>query len=209
MLVAPGERSCHSPNVLRFALILSLGLFACGDETPSFPGTPDAAGRDGGPTALDGSIGGFDAGPPWEPGMCTRGPDDGSGPRIRLGFGVTRFCHVPDGEDVELIMGPQGGWHVDVAVEIFELEPMDMWLRIRGYDADTGDEVTLPIDRLLSSRRVRRVDDHWLRLGDQAVFSIFSPGEIAGRDVRIEVTAEAADMRTAMVSQTIHVVDEE
>lgn len=184
--------------------MLCLGLLACGSESPPFPGGGDA--YIGG---LDGSIGGIDAGPPWEPGECSRGIDGQSGPRIRLGFGVTRFCHVPEGEDVELIMGPQGGWHVDIAVEIHELEPMDMWLRIRGYDADSGEEITFPVDRLLSTRRVRRMDDHWLRLGDQAVFDTFNPGSIVGRRIRIDITAEAADMQTVMASQTIRIIDEE
>jgi len=180
---------------LLFVSLLVLPLAAC-------PGDDDAppVGRDGGADAgspsADGGGEGDDAATP-------------SGPRVEIGTGITSFVPVADGEDVELVMGPQGGWHIDVTLRLYEMDPMDMRLNIDGYDADTGEMLALPIERILTTRRVREEDDHWLRLGEQLVLGIASPAEAVGKDVRIVVRAMPVEGEGASAEKTVHVIDEE
>ena len=37
-------------------------------------------------------------------------------PWLELGTGVTEFEPLDDGDDIELVAGAQGGWHLDAAL---------------------------------------------------------------------------------------------
>ncbi len=175
---------------MRTALIcLMLLACDCGDDT-----TPADAGAD---TATTPDSGDRDA---------DRDADVGSA-RIEVGTGLTDFVEVEDGDDVELVMGSQGGWHVDVALRLYGMEPMDMLIAIHGFDTSSGDEVTIPIERVLTRRRVRDLGDHWLRLGDQAVFMITEASQASDRDLRLEVSATPLDGPTVQAEKRFHVVD--
>lgn len=132
---------------------------------------------------------------------------DASVGRIEIGTGLTDFIEVEDGGDVELVMGPQGGWHVDVALRLYDLDPMDMQLTIEGFDITDDESATIQIERLLTLRRVREEDDHYLRVGDQLVFTVADGSQAEGRDIRIEVQATQADGGVGRASKVIHVVD--
>ncbi len=56
---------------------------------------------------------------------CTAGSD----PTLRLGFGALEYRDLdPSGEDVaELIHGPQGGFHIDMALAATGLDPALPW----------------------------------------------------------------------------------
>ena len=139
-------------------------------------------------------------------------PDVGAGVdasvgRIEIGTGLTEFIEVADGGDVELVMGPQGGWHVDVALRLYDLDPMDMQLVIEGFYVEDDESATIEIERLLTLRRVRDEGDHYLRVGDQLVFTVTDGSQVEGRDIRIEVQAIQADGGVGRASKVIHVVD--
>lgn len=132
---------------------------------------------------------------------------DASVGRIEIGTGLSEFIEIDDGADVELVMGPQGGWHVDVALRLYDLDPMDMQLTIEGFDITDDESATIQIERLLTLRRVREEDDHYVRLGDQLVFTVADGSQAEGRDIRIEVEARQADGGVGRASKVIHVVD--
>lgn len=174
---------------MRTALLLLLvSTIHCGDDAP--------------PPPLDGSR--RDVGADVGDDVLISGE-----PRITIGHGLTAYEEVPEGGDAELVAGAQGGWHIDLALRIYSVDPEDLFIRIEGFDAATGDALSIPIERVLTSRRVRREDDHYLRLGDQLIFMITMPSEAIGRDLRVELTAMPAAGGELMAMHTFHVVDEE
>lgn len=132
---------------------------------------------------------------------------DASTGRVEIGTGLTEFIDIDDGDDVELVMGPQGGWHVDVALRLYDLDPQDMQLLIEGFYVEDDESATIEIERLLTLRRVRDEGDHFLRVGDQLVFTVADGSLVEGRDIRIEVQAIQASGGTGRASKVIHVVD--
>ncbi len=66
---------------------------------------------------------------------CSVTPDEGE-PSLELGTGTWRFEPVEDGQEVPLVRGAQGGWHVWVSV------------RAEGLEVSTGSlELTIqPVD---------------------------------------------------------------
>ena len=178
--VARRRGPCHSASV-RLFLCLCLAFGACGDD-------------DSDDDALDMS----------EPRDLA-----GAEPRVDIGTGVTTFVPIADGADVELVNGPQGGWHVDVTLRLYDVNPQELTMRIEGYDVASGMPVGVPIERILTERRVQPEADHWLRLGDQLIFAIEGPEEVTDTDVRIEVRITTPEGATATAEKVVHVIDEE
>lgn len=87
---------------------------------------------------------------------CERGPID-----VQIGTGVTKFEPLAEGEDVTMVFGIQGGWHIDVA------------LRVEGVGTDV--EVR---------PEVRRVSDGERLAGDQLpsllLLADYRPGACRG-----------------------------
>lgn len=167
-----------------FLLLLSMA-FACGDDSPPSDGGADSAAD----APVDATL-----------------PETA---RIEIGTGLTEFIEVPDGGDTELVAGPQGGWHVDIALRLYDLEPEGLFLRIEGEDADTAERVAIPIERVLTARRVRPQGDHLLRLGDQLVMTITMPSEVVDRDIRIRLVARPEGVSgEVMAERVFHIIDE-
>jgi len=133
----------------------------------------------------------------------------GAEPRVEIGTGVTTFIPITDGDDVELVNGPQGGWHVDVTLRLYDVNPQELTMRIEGYDAESEMAIGVPIERILTERRVQPEGDHWLRLGDQLIFAIEAPDQVVDTDVRIEVRITTPEGATATAEKVVHVIDEE
>lgn len=130
-------------------------------------------------------------------------------PVIELGSGLwggtpscTDFVAVPDGGDLAMTHGPQGGWHVDLAVRGQDV-PELLSLTLRLLDVQTGSAVT-SLDPITTN--VRLVGDDppapWTGagcyLGVRAVLDLASLGAppaeapwttLTGRTMRAEVSA--------------------
>lgn len=169
-------------------------LAACGDDTPI------DAGADAGNDAAS------DAQP--DIARVDVSEADAGVPSVAVGLGVVDFTAATDGDDAELVAGPQGGWHVDVALRLFNVEPDGALLTLQGFDAESGEALTVSIARRLTRSRVRRVDDYWLRLGDQMVFDVADPAEVTGRNVRLSATLTEADESETSGELTVHIVDD-
>ncbi|MEM9071183.1 MAG: hypothetical protein AAGE52_21915 [Myxococcota bacterium] len=156
--------------------------------------------------------------------LCSCGDDDGmerdagsadasadvtvSEGRVEIGTGLTDFAEVAEGGTLELVNGAQGGWHVDIATQLYGLEPMDLNLRMQGFDVETGESRTIVVERILTRRRVRDEGDHFLRLGDQLVFMVVDGSEVVGRSIRVEVEATPMGGTTVRAEKTIQIVDD-
>jgi len=107
--------------------------------------------------------------------------------RVELGLGLERFAPVDDGEPIELVLGSQGGWHVDLAARVYGVdETDDIILSFRVYQGDG--QIAYPIKRRVDPERAPRSEDGALEYpGARLVFAIMDPSEVVGEDCRPEV----------------------
>lgn len=94
---------------LSIAMVFALAWTGCGNVPPSFTEV------DGGVLLEDGTF----------------------APYLELGSGALRFAPLEDGSVVEIIHGPQGGYHVEAAVRLRPpMNPEDLLVRVNLYDGD-------------------------------------------------------------------------
>lgn len=108
--------------------------------------------------------------------------------RVEVGVGFDRFASVDDGDTIELVFGPQGGWHVDLAARVHGVEEVedDIILSFRVYGAD--EQLAYPIKRLVDPERGSISEEGALEYaGAQLVFAISDPSEVVGEGCRPEV----------------------
>lgn len=133
-------------------------------------------------------------------------PEDGGSPRLEVGTGESTFVALNDGDPVELVHGPQGGYHVLVAVRATSLAATV------GYAYEVRDEadavvLTMPGAYVLDASRVVRTSTGWIRSGDRGIFQTVMPAEIIGRTLHLHATVTASDGTSYTDTHTIHVVD--
>jgi hypothetical protein len=143
-----------------------------------------------------------DAGPPAVE-VAVTGPA-----RLELGVGTTRFEALAEGGAVELVLGPQGGWHVDLTARGENLLPDGLTLRYEVRDDARPTPWNHPVTASLNARRVLADGGGWVRVGDRAVFDIRAAGEVTGLRVRVTVRAERGGAVVAEDSRTVRVVDD-
>lgn len=90
-------------------------------------------------------------------------------------------------------MGPQGGWHVDVAARFGGLSPDGLTLSYHARDAETGAELGFPMKSVLNEDRVVHAPEGFVRTGDRIVFDIEGPEMVVERDVEIRIEARGTE----------------
>ena len=132
-------------------------------------------------------------------------PADASVELARSDAGV--LSTVEDGDAVELVFGPQGGYHLDVGVWMRGVDPDGARLRYEVWEP--GVETPYHYDAVYALRagRYQRDGDAWMR-ADRALLDITDPGELVGRDVDVLVFLELADGSELADARTLRVVDE-
>lgn len=145
--------------------------------------------------ACDGTESGTDAGPDAQAGQTAR---------VELGGGTANF--EPIGDTMELVAGPQGGWHFFVTCRLYDLTLEGITLSY-AIERD-GATISMPLSLVLPESRFTREGDHWLRAGDFVVFDITMPSDVVGDTVTVSVTADPTDGDPVSDSATVMVVDE-
>ncbi len=125
---------------------------------------------------------------------------------FELGTGLTRWQALAEGDSIELVAGPQGGWHVDVSVRGAGVEPEGLRLDYYARDAEDGAELSYVTSSQLIEGSVLPADEGWLRLGDRVVFDIDGPEEVVGADICLIVEISGADWQ-AEDQRCVTVVD--
>ena len=117
--------------------------------------------------------------------------------RVELGTGMDTFTPLPPtGSDVELVRGPQGGWHLTVAARVWLDDPAGPDELILRYEALRPTGALLGMTRLkLDAVRFLREGDHWLRLGDLLILDVNSAAEVVGMTLEISATAQDVSER--------------
>jgi hypothetical protein len=145
---------------------------------------------------------------------CSAGPgaiDDedaaaAPAPRVELGTGEVSFVPIAEsGATLELVHGPQGGYHVLVSVRVWDLD-LDRVSLV--YEVSAGTRALSRTPFVLEASRFAREGDHVVRTGDFAILDVTGPEDVAGQDVLVRVTATADDGSSATDARTVTVVDE-
>jgi hypothetical protein len=106
-------------------------------------------------------------------------------PRVVAGTGLSAFVPLADEDRVEIVAGPQGGWHIDVGARVEGLPAMGL-LRYRLLD-ERGAVVSRPAEFAVDPGRVVPDGTAWVRLGDRVVLDVSVLEELSGRSVTLEV----------------------
>lgn len=135
-------------------------------------------------------------------GPDARGPDAGA--VLEIGTGEQGFEPLGDPPEVELVHGPQGGWHLTMAMRVWQLVPAG--LRWQVHRVDDGRVLAdLGLDARPGS--YVPVDGALVRAGDILILGIDGPSEVVDRDVRLDAYVRAATGEAAAQSVTVRVVD--
>jgi hypothetical protein len=147
-------------------------------------------------------------------GACGDGdaPDpvgSGSLASLELGTGRTTFVPLQAGAPIELVHGPQGGYHLDLTLRLWSDAPEGV---ILDYEVRRAGEVALvsvSTQYVVEEARLLREGDHWLRLGDRAILAIADPADLVGDAVEILVRGNAGSGEAASDMRAATVVDDE
>ncbi len=148
-----------------------------------------------------------DAGGATDAGGDPDGYAPGTDPHVVLGTGGSAFVDIPpSGATLELVHGPQGGWHLEVSARLYGLTIDGLLL---GYRTERdGTVVSMPTEYTLERFRVVPEGDHYLRAGDRVIFDIADGSEVVGATVDVIVTATPTDGDPVTDRRTVTVVDE-
>lgn len=161
----------------------------------------DGAWRDTNDSSAD-----FEVGSP-EPTLPT-GTDGIFGePWIELGTGTSSWIPLNDGGTVELVHGPQGGWHVDATLSFGGFGPAGVTVSYEAVNSD-ADRVSFVTRAEFFESNVLEADEGWERVGDRIVFDISTDSEVIGAELILRVTAAQGD-QTWSDERRVLVVDEE
>ncbi len=129
---------------------------------------------------------------------CTGPPPD---PAVELGTGDIAFEPLSDGADIDVIQGPQGGFHVLGSVRAKGIEPGDrndlgaptnptttFRVLVEGQDLTLTGEYTQGLDE------AARDDEPWTHqmVGRLCILDIDSDNELDGVELELELTLREA-----------------
>lgn len=147
----------------------------------------------------------FVVGPP-EPTLPSGSDEVFGDPFIELGSGYPDFEPLADGQSVELVAGPQGGWHIDTAVWFGGFGPNGVTLTYDAVDT-SAQRVSYITQGELYETNVLDADEGWYRVGDRVVMDIDSADEVVGQELILRVTAALGE-QTWSDERSVSVVDE-
>ncbi|MEM9068990.1 MAG: hypothetical protein AAGE52_10810 [Myxococcota bacterium] len=139
-------------------------------------------------------------------------PDSGSVAThyVELGTGQERFVPVTDvGSRVELVAGFQGGFHIDVAVRLYDMPVDGLVLRYEVRDLD-GTVRSLPAEYALRESRATREGDAWVHTGNFVQLDIRVASDVIGDTVVLAVEADPLGRLAPVTDEvTVTVADDE
>lgn len=133
-------------------------------------------------------------------------------PTLDLGTGQSAWEPLADGSNVELIHGPQGGYHLFARIRQQQLGA-DVQVTFNVTPVAGGAPVNDPTDRirLLEGRGLVRTSQGWETSSALLVIlvTIRAPAEVVGRRFTLEATVSPTGSgSSATVRRTITIVDE-
>lgn len=126
---------------------------------------------------------------------------------LTIGTGFVAYEGLPDeAPTLEIVHGPQGGYHVYLSMRVTGLEPATLlWHVVREHDA----RVLAHLDLIARRGTFVEVDGALQRVGDLVVLDVLSPADVFMRDIRIEASATSASGSRATATRVVRIVDAE
>ncbi|MBX2798981.1 MAG: hypothetical protein KTR31_15000 [Myxococcales bacterium] len=110
-------------------------------------------------------------------------------PALRLGTGTDDFVEVGDGDDIVIIFGPQGGYHLDGSLQVQGIEPGNADDLSSPDNPLTTFSVTRPGGEVISGLKGDEVVDY-----RQGIDTSGEPGvfEMIGRRIFLDIVSDTA-----------------
>lgn len=137
---------------------------------------------------------------------CGGAVEPSPAPWVEVGTGLDELRVLRDGDPLEIVFGPQGGWHVDLGVRFAGLSPEGLVVtyRLREDAVDIG----YPVKRFLRAGDVHDLGDgRYERFGDRVILSV-DADEVVGRTLYAEAEIIAGGTVIAEAASVL-LVDEE
>ena len=130
---------------------------------------------------------------------------------VELGTGESAFVPIAmSGASLELVHGPQGGYHLSLTCRFSGLSPDNLLVRYDVFEAGRMTMWNMTAEYVLAPDRVTPDGAGFVRLGDRAVLDITSPPDIVGHTVTVRVcllppggAAKVVDSRAIVVTDDI------
>ncbi len=128
-------------------------------------------------------------------------------PWVEIGTGLMAYEALPDeGATLELVHGPQGGWHVHLSLRVHDFAPTGLTYEITRV-RDGRVVCLLPLG--VRDGTFTRRDDFEERVGDFAIFDVRDPAEVVGEAVVVRATlydATASSIEDTLEARVIDAV---
>jgi len=133
------------------------------------------------------------AGEPTQGGGSGGGGSPGT-PTVELGAGRTSYEALPEqGATLEIVSGPQGGWHFEHTLLISGFDPEGAVVEYTVQDLSTGANIAFGAVYVLRRKGLVEAEGgQLLRVGDRTVLDIASPAEVEGRTLELRCVASRA-----------------
>lgn len=152
--------------------------------------------------AVVSGCGGFAA----DPAGGSSGP--GEALAVELGGGRTEFVELTgDRPELEVVSGPQGGWHFELTLRLTNYDGGDLVLDYRARD-EAGADLGFSAQYAVDAERLLELDDgRHVRVGDRVVLDVTGPEVVADTNVVVECRALRGTEELASDTRTVRAVD--
>ena len=131
--------------------------------------------------------------------------EPGDSPTLTIGTGEYSYEEMASGTELELIHGPQGGYHVILAVEATYLDASSLWTAQLVGSLDGAESAhTWPyIDARCNEARGTLQGWNLFLIFDEGI----APEDIHDRDAEVDVTVTDAAGTSVSASTSVHIWD--
>ncbi len=113
---------------------------------------------------------------------CAAETEPVAGVWLEVGHGLSRYQRLETGDGVELVLGSQGGWHIDLAALFGGTNPEGHFIVYRVWDPERRAQISYPIKAFVEPDRVTaKGDGSFEQVGIRTVFAIDEPSEVLGK----------------------------
>ena len=142
--------------------------------------------------------------PPADSGLAPADPcEPGPDPELVIGVGEAGYEPLIEGDPVELVHGPQGGYHVVLALAARSLDASDKWTLLMSgtVDGELWGQTAPYADPRCNAEEGRQEAWNLLLIWDEGI----TPEELDGRyaEIEVQVTDAAGTVITATSALTI------
>ena len=126
---------------------------------------------------------------------------------LEIGTGLEAYEELPnEAPTLEIVHGPQGGYHVYLSMRVAGLEPDTLlWRVVRTRDG----YVFANLELSARPGTFRPIDGALERVGDWVVLTVNSPADVTMDELRVEARATSRAGVTASAMRVVRIVDDE